>query len=86
MSIREKVEILISRQKLNGYIDLPMEVPLRIHQLEFCKSYKDVALMILNNEFNYDRTKFSPWYYELKRIELTEKGKITKTKQLKLEL
>lgn len=82
----EAVKKYIAKWKKYGYDEIPDEVPLRIYQLELAPSYKSLAIAILNNEIQINRNKKSKWYFELKRIELTDKGKIKKSNQLKLKL
>lgn len=84
--MKEAVKNYIAKWKKYGYDEIPDEVPLRIYQLELAPSYKSLAIAILNNEIQINRNKKSKWYFELKRIELTDKGKIKKSNQLKLKL
>ena len=84
--MKEAVKNYIAKWKKYGYDEIPDEVPLRIYQLELSPSYKSLAIAILNNEIQINRNKKSKWYFELKRIELTDKGKIKKSNQLKLKL
>lgn len=84
--MKEEIGNYIARWKKFGYNKIPDEVPLRIHQLKLAPSYKDLAILILNNEICINKSKKSKWYFELKRIELTDKGIIKKSNQLKLKL
>jgi hypothetical protein len=84
--MKEGIENYIAKWKKFGYNEIPDEVPLRIHQLDLSPSYKDLALLILSNEIKVNKNKKSKWYFELKRVELTDKGKIKKSNQLKLKL
>ena len=84
--MNESIKEYKAKWKKYGYSEIPDEVPLRIYQLELAPSYKHLALLILNNEINVNKNKKSKWYYELKRIELTDKGIIKKSNQLKLKL
>jgi len=83
--MKKAIQKYINKWKLYGYNEIPDEIPLRIEQLELAPSYKSIAIKILNNDFNLPQSK-SKIYYELKKIELTDKGKINKTNQLKLNL
>tara|TARA_R110001632_G_scaffold1171_2_gene4713 strand:- start:10187 stop:10390 length:204 start_codon:yes stop_codon:yes gene_type:complete len=66
---------------LNG---IPDEVMPRLDELNKVPSYKRIALAILNNDIDkIGNRKKSKWYSELKRIELSAKGKI-KNKQYRL--
>lgn len=63
---------------------IPDEVPSRLDELNKAPSYKRIALAILNNDIDkIGARKKSKWYSELKRIELSAKGKI-KNKQYRL--
>lgn len=84
--MKQAIKDYKAKWKKYGYNEIPDEVPLRIEQLELAPSYKHLALLILNNEINVNKNKKSKWYYELKRIELTDKGIIKKSNQLKLKL
>jgi predicted phosphoadenosine phosphosulfate sulfurtransferase len=84
--MKEGIKNYIAKWKKYGYSEIPDEVPLRIHQLELAPSYKDLALLILNNEIQINSNKKSKWYFELKRVELTDKGVIKKSNQLKLKI
>lgn len=85
-SITKGIAKYISDANKKGYIELPDEVPLRIMQLNLAPSYKEICLKILQNSFNKMPQSQSRAYFELKRIELTDKGKIKKSNQLKLKL
>lgn len=67
---------------------LPDEVPNEISSM--VPSYKRIAQAILKNDHALKSLGFTPkksmWYNELKRIELTERGIIKPSKQLKLKL
>lgn len=84
--MKQDIENYIQKWKKYGYKEIPDEVPLRIQQLELAPSYKELCILILNNEIQIKKNKKSAIYYELKRIELTDKGKIFKSNQLKLKL
>jgi predicted phosphoadenosine phosphosulfate sulfurtransferase len=84
--MNQKIKSYINKWKKCGYDEIPEEIPLRIFQLDLAPSYKSICILLLNNEFNIDRSKKSIWYSELKRIELTQKGKIKINNQLKLKL
>ena len=83
--MRKAIQKYINKWKSIGYDEIPEEIPVRIEQLELAPSYKSIAIKILNNDFHLPQSKSSV-YYELKKIELTDKGKIKKTNQLKLNL
>lgn len=84
--MKQNVEDYMEKWRKFGYNKIPEEVPLRIHQLGLAPSYKELCLLILNNEIQKNRNKKSKVYFELKKIELTDKGKIFKSNQLKLNL
>lgn len=70
------------------YFDgIPDEAPLRLEQLNKVPSYRQICFAILKNDYSLKtlgtEKKKSPLYSELKRIELTNKGKI---KQLRLNI
>lgn len=60
-----------------GYSDgIPDEVPLRLAALRKAPSYKAIVQAILKNdmtELGFARP-FSPWYSELKRVEIEGRG------------
>jgi predicted phosphoadenosine phosphosulfate sulfurtransferase len=84
--MRKEIEKYKKKWESYGYKEIPEEIPLRIFQLDLAPSYKSICISLLNNDFHIDRNKKSIWYSELKRIELTEKGKIKTNNQLKLKL
>jgi predicted phosphoadenosine phosphosulfate sulfurtransferase len=84
--MKQNIRDYIKKWKKYGYDEIPEEVPLRIHQLNLAPSYKDLCLLILNNEIQKNKTKKSSVYFELKKIELIQKGKLKKSNQLKLKL
>lgn len=84
--MHQKIKSYTNKWKKYGYNEIPEEIPLRIFQLDLAPSYKSICISILDNDFNIDRSKKSIWYSELKRIELTAKGKIKINNQLKLKL
>lgn len=84
--MKQNVKKYIAKWKKFGYNEIPDEIPLRLHQLKIAQSYKSLAIAILNNDIQIDKNKKSKWYHELKRIELTDKGKIKQSNQLKLKL
>lgn len=84
--MKQSIEDYIAKWKLLGYKEIPEEIPLRLYQLGLAPSYKELCILILNNEIQKKRNKKSRVYYELKRIELTNNGKLIKSNQLKLKL
>lgn len=83
--MKQLIKQYLRKWELMGYDEIPDEIPNRIDQLELAPSYKSIAIKILNNDFHKPQNK-SKVYYELKRIELTDKGKIKKSNQLKIKL
>lgn len=88
--MKKKIKDYIQKWRNYGYNEIPDEIPIRISQLKLAPSFKDIAICILNNDHQLKKLGFSAkksyWYDELKKIELIDKGKIKKTKQLKLKL
>ncbi len=84
--MKQSVKKYIAKWKKFGYNEIPDEIPLRLYQLKIAPSYKSLAIAILNNDIQIDKNKKSKWYHEFKRIELTDKGKIKQSNQLKLKL
>lgn len=89
--MRGKIEKYIVDWEKKCYFDgIPDEVELRLEQLNKVPNYKQICLAILKNDFQLETLGFSKnksvFYSELKRIELTAKGKIKTTNQLKLNL
>ena len=66
---------------------IPEEVPLPLMQQRLAPSYKAIAFAILKNDANFQSLGFaqeeSPWYIELKRIEIAARP-TSGQKQLRL--
>lgn len=81
MGIHARVQQYIDTWRGRGYTDdIPDVVPEVLSELGLAPSYKSIALAILSNDMHLTSLGFSApksdWYGVLKRIELTEKGKI----------
>lgn len=86
--MKNKIELYIKSWKDKCYTrGIPDELPLEIEQKTNQPSYRKIALAILNNDHSLKSLGFTPkqsqYYYDLKRMELLEKGKI-KVVQLKI--
>jgi len=84
--MRLKIKKYIDQWRNQGYSDdIPDEVPDVLMRLQLAPSYKAIALAILRNDVTLSSLGFSgtptPWYIELKRIELEDRGDI---KQIRL--
>ena len=85
--MRAKIEKYIRDWETNCYYNgIPDEVELRLEQLNKVPSYKQICKAILKNDLKQIGIipKESKYYFELKRIELEEKGKIQKQYKLNL--
>lgn len=79
--MRRKISEYIEAWKLKGYPDdIPDEVPHELMKLGLAPSYKAICLAILSNDVTLSSLGFSgkvtPWYGELKRIELTSRNEL----------
>jgi len=84
--MKAKIGTYITQWSRQGYADgIPDEVPDILMRLRLAPSYKAIALAILQNDVTLSSLGFSgtptPWYGELKRVELEERGDI---KQMRL--
>lgn len=73
--MNKKIKEYILRWKSRGYPDdIPDEVPLVLMQLKKAPSYKAVCMAILRHDHALETLgftpKISPYYRELKRIEI----------------
>ena len=89
--MKDKINKYIKDWETNCYSNgIPNEVEDRLSQLNKVPSYKMICIAILKNDFALESLGFnkdhSKIYSELKRIELTERGKIKPTNQLKLHI
>lgn len=87
--MKKKIQKYIKQWENRCYEDgIPDEVPIRIEQLNKAPSYKKICIAIMRNDFQLESLGFtrqkSKTYHELKKIELQERGVISK--QYKLEL
>jgi predicted phosphoadenosine phosphosulfate sulfurtransferase len=77
VSTRESVQKYIDGWLRRGYSDgIPDEVPHRLMALRKAPSYKAIVQAILRNdmtELGFSRP-FSPWYSEIKRVEIEARG------------
>lgn len=89
--MKQKIEKYINTWEKKCYFDgIPDEAPSRLEYLNKVPSYRKICIAILRNDvclesLGYSKNKSSV-YSDLKRIELTIKGKIKPNKQLKLKL
>lgn len=86
--MKENIKKYIDKWEKNCYFNgIPDEAPVRLEQLNKVPSYRKICFAILKNDVSLKslgiEQKKTPLYSELKRIELTNKGKI---KQLRLNL
>ena len=75
--MRQQVLDYIATWEARGYSDgLPDEVPHRLMVLNRAPSYKAICKAILRNDITElgASRPFSPWYSELKRIEIEGRG------------
>lgn len=77
MSTRESIAHYIAAWKCRGYSEgIPDEVPARLMALRKAPSCKAIVAAILKNdmtELGFARP-FSPWYSEIKRVEIEARG------------
>ena len=77
MSTKESVQKYIAGWLQRGYSEgIPDEVPHRLMILRKAPSYKAIVQAILKNdmtELGFCRP-FSPWYSEIKRVEIEARG------------
>ena len=71
----KRVRAYIQTWKARGYSDdIPDEVPKELMRLGLAPSYKAIAIAILQNDLQFTSLGFapkdSPWYSELKRLEI----------------
>ena len=75
--MRRAVKKYVSTWEARGYSDgIPDEVPHRLMVLNKAPSYKAIVKAILRNDITElgASRPFSPWYSELKRIEIEARG------------
>lgn len=78
--MRHRIRKYIDTWKARGYPeDIPDEVPLVLQSLQKAPSYKAICLAILTNDMAMKSLGFtpkpSPYYSELKRIEIAERNR-----------
>jgi len=71
----KRVRDYIQTWQARGYSDdIPDEVPRELMRLGLAPSYKAIAIAILQNDLQFTSLGFaprcSPWYSELKRLEI----------------
>ena len=88
MGTKSKIKKYICEWESKGYSrGIPDEAPIDLERVGIVPSYRKICIALMKNENNLESLGYSrkktAIYSELKRIELTEKGKI---KQLKLNI
>jgi len=78
--MRNQIGQYVTNWKLQGYsTDIPDEVPDALMSEGLAPSYKAIAFAILKNDPSLQSLGFSPrpspWYCELKRIEINARTK-----------
>ena len=86
--MRSKITEYVQKWMERGYSDdIPDEVPTALMQMGLAPSWKAIAIAILKNDHSMKSLGFeagySPWYSELKRIEIESRGGL-KQRQLRL--
>lgn len=86
--MKDKIKRYVSNWEKNCYHGgIPDEAPRRLEQLNKVPSYRAICFAIMRNDFHLESLGYSKpktlLYSELKRVELTSKGKIT---QLRLPI
>lgn len=87
--MKRKIKKYIQEWEMVCYSNgIPDQAPVRLEELNKVPSYRKIAIAILKNDYSLKTLGFYPeyskFYDELKKIELSNKGKINK--QLKLNL
>lgn len=77
--MQSKITEYVKKWKRRGYSDdLPDEVPTALTQMGLAPSWKAIAIAVLKNDHSMKSLGFeagySPWYSELKRIEIEARG------------
>lgn len=89
--MQRRIQQYIERWIKQGYPDgIPDEVPDQLMQLQLAPSYKAIALAILKHDHACLSLGFSapysPWYNELKRIEIEARPKQGESFEKSMEL
>jgi predicted phosphoadenosine phosphosulfate sulfurtransferase len=89
--MREKIAKYIRTWKARGYShDIPDEVPTALMQMGLAPSYKAIAFAILKSDPSMKSLGFSapasPWYSELKRIEIAQRPNTKRPQWIQLDL
>lgn len=87
--MKEKIQKYIQDWENKCYSNgIPEEVPTRLDQLNKAPSYKKICMVILRNDFALQGLGFSKTktkvYHDLKKIELSQRGKYNIQTKLKL--